>query len=386
MSPKLTILDRQRESSLLSAQQIQSIIEHERARTDRNGQAFSLLTLGFPRNDGVSVDAGSLAGILRKRLRFTDVIGLCAGEQEIVAVLPDTDHVGANKLAKDLAKTFESCGITTLTYPKDWGDLNDQDHSFEKPPGSNDRPSTDQENQAQVTLSTSKNDKGNIRQKIRDKKTPMARSKMVLQPGTPNWKRIVDMVGSFAGMTLLAPLFLMIAILIKVVSRGPIFIKQVRLGQWGKPFTFWKFRTMHADCDDSVHRDYLAQLVESDTEMVKLDLKDDPRIIPFGKILRQTSLDELPQLANVLMGHMSLVGPRPCFPYEAEKYQRWHWQRFVAKQGMTGLWQVSGKNETTFKEMIRLDIGYTRSCSPRLDLKILLKTVPAIIRQIKCSI
>jgi lipopolysaccharide/colanic/teichoic acid biosynthesis glycosyltransferase len=140
-----------------------------------------------------------------------------------------------------------------------------------------------------------------------------------------------------------------------------------------------KFRTMHENSDPRAHKDYLKELIKGGMPMEKLDRGADPRIIPGGIILRKTCLDELPQLFNVLRGEMSLVGPRPCIPYEAEEYLRWHTHRFDILPGMTGLWQVNGKNKLSFEQMMRLDISYTKRMSLLLDLKILLLTVPTII-------
>ena len=182
----------------------------------------------------------------------------------------------------------------------------------------------------------------------------------------PRWKRAMDIVGSLLGLFFFSPLFLLIAVVIKVVSRGPIFFSQERMGHGGKRFNCWKFRTMKVDADTSVHEEYVRDLIKKEASnggekpMVKLDASDDSRIIPFGRLLRIAGLDELPQLINVLRGEMSLVGPRPCIAYEAQEYLSWHRQRFDAVPGLTGLWQVSGKNKTTFTEMMRLDIAYEK--------------------------
>ncbi len=205
----------------------------------------------------------------------------------------------------------------------------------------------------------------------------------------PVWKRLMDITGAILGLILLFPVMLAIAVLIKVVSSGPVFFKQTRIGNGGKPFQFWKFRTMKVNADTCTHRNYLSDLINgcNDVEdpgkpMAKLD-PDNAQITPFGKFLRNTCLDELPQLINVLRGEMSLVGPRPPIPYEVKEYLRWHNGRFDIVPGMTGLWQVSGKNRLTFKEMIRLDIRYTRNISLWSDLKILLMTPWAVIQEFK---
>jgi lipopolysaccharide/colanic/teichoic acid biosynthesis glycosyltransferase len=178
------------------------------------------------------------------------------------------------------------------------------------------------------------------------------------------------------------PLFLLVALLIKVVSPGPILFRQERVGYLGRVFTIWKFRTMHVNADTAVHQQYLRELINDEKELTKLDDGKDDRIIPFGRILRAAGIDELPQLINVLLGDMSLVGPRPCMPYEAREFRPWQTRRFDTVPGLTGLWQVSGKNRTTFKEMMRLDIAYTKKRALLLDAKIFLLTIPAILDQI----
>ena len=198
----------------------------------------------------------------------------------------------------------------------------------------------------------------------------------------PVWKRTVDVIIASVGLTLLSPLFLLVAAVIRIVSPGPAIFRQERVGHTGKPFTMWKFRTMHLSNEDTVHRRYLQELIRGSQPMAKLDSGGDSRIIPFGKILRRTCIDELPQLLNVLQGDMTLVGPRPCLPYEAEEYLPWHSRRFDSVPGLTGLWQVSGKNRTTFKEMVRFDIAYSRTISPWVDIKIIAKTLPAICTQV----
>ncbi|HXK95371.1 MAG TPA: sugar transferase, partial [bacterium] len=205
---------------------------------------------------------------------------------------------------------------------------------------------------------------------------------LLVQPLSPG-KRLLDIVGASVGLIVLSPLFLLIALFIKTVSPGPVFFKQQRIGAGGKPFLFWKFRTMRVNADTHVHQKYLAELIKSSESsggpgkpMNKLE--NDPRVIPLGKYLRKSCLDELPQLINVLRGEMSLVGPRPPIPYEVQEYAMWHKERLDIVPGMTGLWQVSGKNRLSFTEMLRLDIRYMNKANVWTDLKILFKTPAAI--------
>jgi lipopolysaccharide/colanic/teichoic acid biosynthesis glycosyltransferase len=197
----------------------------------------------------------------------------------------------------------------------------------------------------------------------------------------PQWKRVLDVTLVMAGFPLLLPLMVFIGVLIRLVSAGPILFKQERIGFQGRRFLCYKFRTMHVNADTGIHQGHLHQLMNSDAPMVKMDLHGDPRIIPFGRLFRASGLDELPQLINVLRGEMSLVGPRPCVAYEYEKYQPWQRERFNTAPGLTGLWQVSGKNNTTFTEMIQLDIRYAHDKTLWLDLKIIFKTIPALLVQ-----
>jgi lipopolysaccharide/colanic/teichoic acid biosynthesis glycosyltransferase len=160
-----------------------------------------------------------------------------------------------------------------------------------------------------------------------------------------------------------------------------VFFRQRRVGYKGREFDCFKFRTMQVDAESKSHQEHFRQLMSEEVPMTKLDARSDPRLIPLGSLLRTTGLDELPQLINVLRGEMSLVGPRPCIPYEYELYQPWQRRRFDAVPGLTGLWQVSGKNRTTFNEMIQFDIQYSDRMSLGLDLKIMLKTLPALWEQ-----
>ena len=198
--------------------------------------------------------------------------------------------------------------------------------------------------------------------------------------GIPWWKRALDVACVLAAMPILVPLGLLIGAIIKIVSPGPIFFQQERIGYRGRPFMCFKFRTMLVNADTGVHRGHLEGLMASNLPMEKLD-GSDPRVIPGGIWLRALGLDELPQLINVMRGEMSMVGPRPCLPYEFERYLPRHRGRCGALPGLTGLWQVSDKNNTTFEEMIELDLRYVRAQSLGMDLGILFKTPPAVISQ-----
>ncbi|MBW2058455.1 MAG: sugar transferase [Deltaproteobacteria bacterium] len=215
----------------------------------------------------------------------------------------------------------------------------------------------------------------------------------IVSPDTPSSqgrlaKRILDVVGSLLGIILTSPLMLILALLIKLTSRGPVLFRQERIGFLGRRFVFLKFRSMYVDTDPEIHKRFVTGLISghhqklnqgTDEEPV-YKISDDPRVTPLGRFLRKTSLDELPQLFNILKGEMSLVGPRPPIPYEVEKYSLWHSARiFEVKPGLTGLWQVSGRSRTSFDDMVRLDLRYASNWSLWLDIKIILKTFGAVL-------
>ncbi len=199
--------------------------------------------------------------------------------------------------------------------------------------------------------------------------------------GMPRWKRVLDVATILLALPVVLPVALIITLIIRRYSPGPILFMQERIGYRGKKFMCLKFRTMHCGAETGSHQSHLKDLMQSNAPMTKMDNRGDCRIIPFGKILRSSGLDELPQLFNVLQGDMSLVGPRPCLPYEAQQYQEWQRERFNGVPGLTGLWQVSGKNRTTFTRMMQLDIEYTRRKSLWLDLRIIFMTIPALLIQ-----
>jgi len=198
-------------------------------------------------------------------------------------------------------------------------------------------------------------------------------------------KRVIDVLGSIAALFILSPFFVLISILIKLSSKGPILFRQERIGLHGKKFTFLKFRSMYLNNDAEIHKEYIHNLIKGEEENGNngaspdnnriYKIRSDSRVTPLGNLLRKSSLDEIPQFFNVLKGEMSLVGPRPPIPYELGKYDIWHRRRVLGvKPGVSGLWQVKGRSSTTFNEMVRLDLKYSREMSIWLDIKILLKT------------
>jgi lipopolysaccharide/colanic/teichoic acid biosynthesis glycosyltransferase len=199
-------------------------------------------------------------------------------------------------------------------------------------------------------------------------------------------KRLMDIAISATALLLLAPIFFLVALLVKLSSKGPIFFKQERLGQFGKPFTFLKFRSMYANNDRKIHQEFIKRVIKGEHHATAKDggkavykMTNDPRITRIGRFIRRTSLDELPQFVNVLKGEMSLVGPRPPIAYECEEYEIWHRRRVLeVKPGITGLWQVRGRSRVRFDDMVRLDLQYARTWSLWLDIQILLQTPGAL--------
>jgi exopolysaccharide biosynthesis polyprenyl glycosylphosphotransferase len=196
------------------------------------------------------------------------------------------------------------------------------------------------------------------------------------------YKRVFDFIFAALTLLILAIPLLIIAALIKFSSKGPVFFRTKRIGKDGKPFEFYKFRTMYVNSDDTIHREFVSEFIRQNGDEKKSRVKkitDDPRITKIGNFLRKTSIDELPQLFNVLRGEMSVVGPRPCLPYEWEQYDEWHRRRFSVIPGCTGLWQVSGRSAVDFNDMVILDLFYIDNMSPLLDLKIIFRTIPVML-------
>jgi lipopolysaccharide/colanic/teichoic acid biosynthesis glycosyltransferase len=293
--------------------------------------------------------------ILQYSKRETDVLGH-VGIDTLAILCPDTDDVGANGLVAKLAPLLAELHVAsvTATYPE---------HLFESL--AQDTP-TSAAFQSFVVPAATANSGGSYR-----------------------LKTAFDIVTALVALLLFGPLMLLVALAIKLTSEGPVLFKQPRLGKGGVPFTFYKFRSMVVNVDDRIHREFVANLIRAghdgtagaDGGTASYKMKADPRITRIGKIIRMTSIDELPQLFNVLKGDMSMVGPRPPIPYEANHYEPWHLRRILAaKPGITGLWQVEGRSRVSFSEMVRMDLRYIRHCSFLLDLKLLVRTVAVVVR------
>ena len=198
----------------------------------------------------------------------------------------------------------------------------------------------------------------------------------------PGWKSALDITCILLALPIWLPLMILLMVVTRLASPGPIFYRQKRVGLGGRHFSIWKFRTMKVSAETQTHEHYFHELMKVDRPMTKLDTYGDPRLAPFGRFLRASGLDELPQIFNVLCGEMSLVGPRPCTPNEFAHYEPWQRERVNALPGLTGYWQVNGKNKTTFNEMIVMDLFYLKNLSILLDLKIIFKTCTVIAGQL----
>jgi lipopolysaccharide/colanic/teichoic acid biosynthesis glycosyltransferase len=334
-----------------------ALLRHERSRADRDGSEFSLVVLDVARLGPGDRSIETICRSIQDKIRSIDEAGWLDSSRIGILLPATTKHGGqtfAGRLCGSIPCVGSSIPWTVSTYPKDWlvcGDLSD----------------------GGTVPSRSQGVSSAAGSQLADTAVTGAFCRRV-----PVWKRCFDVTFAIFCLVLLSPLFLLLMLYIKVVSPGRVFFKQERVGCGGAPFVFLKFRTMHENNNSEAHREYLKELINSARPMEKLDRAKDPRIIRGARIIRKACLDELPQLVNVLRGEMSLVGPRPCIPYEAQEYLRWHTHRFDILPGMTGLWQVSGKNKLTFEQMVRLDISYAQRMSFLLDLKILLLTAPAI--------
>jgi lipopolysaccharide/colanic/teichoic acid biosynthesis glycosyltransferase len=342
--------------NVFSMEDFKALVKYERARSDRSGSVFSITTFTFDDNNHANPET-----VIQKISQYSRSIDCVGWEKDglISVLLPDTFKQGADSFGRKVQSEFENqkdekIQFDVYSYPENW-------QSSEK----NATPSGEEGKAIGAT-----------REHI----------ELFFIDEIPIWKRLLDIIGSSLLLIALSPVFLMLSIYIKSVSPGPAFFKQTRIGYKGVPFVFWKFRTMKSSNDQSFHGEHAKNFIRNgDIPMEKLDLRD-PRIIPGGRAIRKSCMDELPQLWNVLKGEMSLVGPRPCIPYEAHEYLRWHTHRFDVLPGLSGLWQVSGKNKLTFKQMVRLDIEYCSDITLWGDLKILFKTPFAILKMIMESI
>jgi lipopolysaccharide/colanic/teichoic acid biosynthesis glycosyltransferase len=332
-------------------------LRREKLRAERSGTSLSIALLEF---QGAPDDADAavhalVPPVLRVK-RETDTVG-AIGRCSIAVLLPDTDEAGMRQFMQRITGCAGALAFTSKsgTYPHDLLD-------------------------------------SILAGALQSRNTnPLLLDELYRRPTwTGRMKRAVDVVGALVGITVLSPIMLLAAVAIRLTSPGPVIFRQVRVGRWGVRFVFYKFRSMYRDADERIHREYVTSLISGDKAeggeprqpKTWSKLTADPRITPVGRFLRRTSIDELPQLFNVLKGDLSLVGPRPALPYEVEKYQPWHLQRVLAaKPGISGSWQVSSRGRSTFDEMVRMDVRYARSWSLKQDFKIMAKTVMVVVRR-----
>jgi lipopolysaccharide/colanic/teichoic acid biosynthesis glycosyltransferase len=362
-------------------------LQRECARADRVGSHFAVVQFNTANQRSRIELQVKLVDLLKQRIRMTDELGWLDTHQ-IGVLLYNSDAKGAIRFAKDL-KNDGSGEISHIhyevyTYPPDQPDNSDHNSGFQLKHKMSNRKLRDVK--SNVTESSGAGPEAHLSGGDHPSTTKISQNNggnlKVLIFKVPLWKRVSDIAGAVIAVAVLSPVFLIVSLYIKLVSPGPVFFKQERIGYGGKIFQMWKFRTMKANADSGVHQQLIDDLLNNaNRPMIKL--VNDPRIIPLGNILRKFCIDELPQLINVFKGEMSLVGPRPDPVYAIDHYRQWYNGRFDSLPGMTGMWQVSGKNRLSFQQMMRLDIAYARQRSLWLDIKIILSTVPAIVSNAK---
>jgi lipopolysaccharide/colanic/teichoic acid biosynthesis glycosyltransferase len=348
---------RRRLGGIYEDHELQNLIMYEKARADRTGNELSVVLCNVTDLGGDKYAVGGVIREITTSVRTTDHVGWY-DKSNLGVLLPLTSRGGAEQFVNNLHMngSREYVSFRIYSYPTQW---------IENQNGDSDSRVTDR-----------KNGSGNgpeLNQAHHNEFKVISFTKQV-----PAWKRALDILGGTVGLIILLPFLLVIGIYIKLVSPGPVLFRQQRVGLARKEFTFYKFRTMHYHNNQAVHSHHAKDFIAFDRPMTKLDGVD-PRIIKGGRILRKLALDELPQLLNIIKGDMSLVGPRPCIPYEADEYLQWHARRFSILPGLSGLWQVSGKNKLTFQQMIRLDIAYEEKMSFWFDVGIILRTFPTVV-------
>ncbi|HEY2881898.1 MAG TPA: sugar transferase [Pirellulales bacterium] len=373
------------DSNLLPPHDFRKLLIRERARSDRSGDRFSLIV--FAPADGLEAHHlhVQLEEILSRRLRVTDQAGWLDAQRLGVA-LPATSPRGAWHLAEDVCRyvaplTKPLCRV--YCYPSDAAQMDRSIPDNRRHGEDNQR--SDNQRSDNVAVGSLRNGSSRINNKRNgqpavdsthaDHERPVESLELLFVQMMPAWKRLIDIAGASLGLLVATPLFLMVAIAIKLSSPGPVFFRQWRSGRGGKPFQMIKFRSMIADAES--RKSDLMSLNEQDGPAFKIT--GDPRITGLGKFLRDTSLDELPQLWNVLRGEMSLVGPRPLPTNESNSCLDWQRRRLDVTPGLTCIWQVRGRSQVTFNEWVRMDLEYIGRRSLWSDLGILLATVPAVI-------
>jgi lipopolysaccharide/colanic/teichoic acid biosynthesis glycosyltransferase len=357
------------ESIALSEEAFKRVLAIERKRTERSKAPFLLMLLESANRSVSNKNAVALDRILSALLassRDTDVVGWYKDKLTIGIMFTGLGFADKNTIVSTILSRVSA----TLRNELPFDQFNQVSISLHFFPDDWDHDSTGRPSNPALYPDLSNDDHG---------KRPL----LVM-------KRVIDVIGSIFLLVLFAPLCFVIALAIKLTSKGPVLFRQKRVGQYGKSFTFLKFRSMYVNNNSEVHKEYVTKLITCDVDDPETvvengkgiyKLTDDKRVTRIGKFLRRTSLDELPQFLNVLSGDMSLVGPRPPIPYELAAYQTWHRRRLLeVKPGITGLWQVTGRSTVSFDEMVRLDLRYATFWTPWLDFKILLRTPLAMVK------
>jgi len=387
-------------TGVLTASELDSVFRQERARVDRNGRCFSVMVCSVSNEaPGEALDFATFAEVARvltSRMRTYDRIGNLDG-QRLALVLPESDGQGAWMFADDVLAQLGEAGhrvdCEIFTYPLDRAQLVRQDGA---PPPLNSahtdrnkvhdnghdsglatgtdgpRPRPVPKESAEVAPDTEPWRLAEVRALAGPR--PVMDLQQAFIEGLPAWRRAIDVVVALPLLIVFMPLFVLVASAVKVSSPGPILFAQLRAGRGGKPFRFYKFRSMYLDADR--RKAELAGRNEKEGPIFKM--RRDPRVTPVGRWLRKASIDELPQLWNVLVGDMTLVGPRPPTLDEVAAYERWQRERLDITGGLTCIWQVSGRSEIGFEEWVRMDLEYKRERSPWLDLKLLWRTLGAV--------
>lgn len=359
-----TLRRRSGDGFLLAAERLELAATAERMRVDRNGSVVSLLIIKPSPSQSSPEAIRRLEQMMAARLRLTDTAGWLRGGK-IGVLLPDTPEAGAWKVAADLCELYDvgadrpDCEV--LVYP-------DDDRRDDGPEQSNGSPSGDRhaESLEVATLGSRNGDLGVAKCSAFDQ---------LFSRRLPLWKRLIDITGASAGLLLASPVIAASALAIRATTAGPAFFTQEREGLGGRRFKIYKLRTMRTDAEQL--KSELRVYSEQDGPAFKM--ADDPRVTVIGSLLRKTSIDELPQLLNVLRGEMSLVGPRPLPVDESLACKPWQRRRLHVTPGLTCTWQVYGRNMVPFDEWIRMDLDYADRRNPWLDLELVAKTGPTLL-------
>ena len=349
--------------ALRSPEALQPSLQRERVRTDRTGHPFCWVLFRLDGRHHTKRARLRLAYVIARRARLTDEVGWC-DNTAVGAILPVTDEAGAERFASDVMSRTAQRGIhpvvTVYSYPA------------ASPPTDN--------LSGRKALAASPEPRRALRkphvvERNRACQCEMSAMEPFLVQPMPWPKRLTDIVGACFGLLLTLPLFVVVAFAVRLSSPGPAFFGQRRAGLGGRTFMMYKFRSMYADAE--ARKDDLRHLNEQDGPAFKI--KNDPRVTSIGRFLRATSIDELPQLFNVLKGDMSLVGPRPPTLDEVAKYRTWYRRRLQVAPGLTCIWQVRGRSQVSFEDWMRMDMQYIEQRSFWLDLKLILRTIPAVL-------